>query len=396
VMELGHWLTIAILLFTAVTSPACTGTLLRRSHVDEDAAERRDRRIAEGRALAERGQFAEAVEAFEDATYADPESAEAFYLLARARLELGRTYPALDALRTAERLRPDDPSQRILLGQVYVRLNRLEEAEPILEQAVESWPEEPRAHYALGVLRVHQGRLGEAEVSLTQAVRMAPRLPGAQEMRGRVLLRLGRTDQAITAFEAAVEQRDCDDLAHGGLAAALVTALQPARGQAEFQRAADCADGEHAVAWRVGLAMAYAAEGRYADALGELEGVRGNLLRPRVSVALQARLQFLRLGWEAAGCTAHETICRQADQRFWSGAMLLLVMGAADAAERELRGALDLYDGDAMTRWLLAEALAELNRRDEALLELERAEAWSPAEEVTAAMEGLRQDLEAQ
>lgn len=382
---------LVLLLVISTGLIGCSAISSRRG--DTETAEL-EGHLEEGRSLMRQGQRAEAVAAFEDATYAEPESAEAHYLLARARLELGRTYQALDALRVADRLRPDHGRQRILLGQIYIRLNRLDDAEQILEQAVETWPDEPRAHLALGRLRVQQGRLEEAEVSLTQTVRMAPTAPGAQELRGRVLLRLGRSDQAVASFEAAVEQREDDDLAHGGLAAALMVSLQPARAQAEFQRAAEAAGEEHAGPWRAGIAVAYAAEGRFEDALDGLEDVPSSLLRPQVATALRARLQFLRLGWEAAGCTAHETICGQADQRFWSGALLLFVLGAADAAERELRAALQLYDGDATTRWLLAEALAELERQEEALLELERATAWSPAEEITNAMESLRQELE--
>ena len=268
-----------------------------------------ERQLEEGRSLMRQGRRVEAVAAFEDATYAEPESAEANYLLARARLELGRTYQALDALQVADRLRPNHGRQRILLGKIHLRLNRLEDAERVLTGAVETWPDEPRAHLALGRLRLRQGRLEEAEVSLTQTVRMAPNATGAQELRGRVLLRLGRTDQAIAGFEAAIEQRADDDLAHGGLAAALVVSLQPARAQAEFQRAAECAGEEHAGPWRAGLAVAYAADGRFDDALDGFGEVPSSLLRPRVDAALRARLQFLRLGWEAAGCTAHETIC---------------------------------------------------------------------------------------
>jgi cellulose synthase operon protein C len=351
-------------------------------------------RIEEGEALLRQGRAAEAAEAFEDATYADAGSADAQLGLARALLALGRTYQAVDALAAADRLRPDSGPQRVLAGQLQMRLNDLDEADRILTAAVAAWPEDPQCHLALGALRMRQGRLGEAEVSLSQALRLDPELPGAFELLGRVLLRLGRTDQALSRFEQAIAQREGDDLAHGGLAAALVVSLQPGRAQAEFERAAALAAPADAGAWRLGLAMAYAAEGRFDDARAGLEGERSRLLRPPVAAALIARLRFARLGWEAAGCSAHVTICSQADQRLWSGALLLFVLGAADAAERELREALGLYDGDAATHWLLAEALAELGRAEDARLELDRAGAWTPSAEVQAAMAALRQQLD--
>lgn len=351
------------------------------------------RQIEEGEALLREGRAAEAAAAFEDATYADPESADAHLGLARANLALGRLYQAVDALRVAERLRPDSGPQRVLAGQLQMRLDDLDEADRILAGAAAAWPDDPRCHLALGVLRMRQGRLREAEVSLSQALRLDPALPGAHEVLGRVLLRLGRTDQAISRFEQAVAQREGDDLAHGGLAAALMVSLEPGRAQAEFERAAARAAPADAGPWRLGLAMAWAAEGRFDDARAGLERDGGPLLGPAATAALAARLQFARLGWEAAGCTAHATVCRQADQRLWSGALLLFVLGAADAAERELRAALNLYDGDATTHWLQAEALAELGRADDARLELDRAAAWSPSEEVAAAMQALRERL---
>lgn len=368
------------------------GVFDRSRRGDSAAAERRDGRIEEGRGLARQGQFAEAAEAFEDATYADPESAEAHFLLARALLELGRTYRALDELRAAERLRPDSGPQQILMGRVLVRLGRLDDAEEVLENALQSWPEDPRAHYALGVLRLRQDRLTDAELSLTRAVRSAPRLPGLQEVLGRALLRLGRADQAIVCFEQAIEQRECDDLAHGGLAVALVMTSQPGQGQAEFQRAIACADGEQASPWYAGLALAFAAEARYRDALENLErGAR--LFRPPVLRALQWRMRALDAGGEGVDCQAHVATCGRADEQLWSGALLLFVVGAPDAAERELGGSISTYDGDSTAHWIMAEALHELGREEEVELELNRAITWEPSDAVGTAIRDLRRRL---
>jgi tetratricopeptide (TPR) repeat protein len=347
-----------------------------------------DRRLEEGRALATQGKMAEAAEAFEDATYADPESAEAHYLLAKARLELGRTYPALDAARAAQKLRADHGPQQVLLGRIYLRLGRDEEASREIVDAVARWPDSAVAHHAAGLLRVRQGRLGEAEVSLNTAVRLDPRVPGLQELLGRVLLRLGRTDQAVARFEEALRQRSCDDLAYGGLGAALLASRQPGRAQEAFASAAECAAAGDDGAWRAGLALAYAAEGRFDEAYAQRDAI-GRVARPVAGAALEDRLSRARGGRAAAGCTAHETICAQADERLWSAALLLFALGAADAAEREAHAALALDDGDAATHWILAEALAELGRTEDAGLEIDRAMAWSPSPPLRAALEDL-------
>ena len=360
---------------------------------DTPEAARRDQLIDEGRALAADGELEAAVEALEEAAFIDPDSAEAHYLLARVRFELGRSYPALDALRLADRLRPNHGPQRLLLGQIYSRLGRTDEAEEIIEEAVVAWPEEPRAHFALGQLRLQQGRLTEAEASLDRAVRMAPRMAGLQELLGRVLLRLGRNDRAIARFEEAIEQRRCDDLALGGRATALMIARQSGRAQSTFQRAIECADPRHELPWRAGLALSHAAGGDLEAASAGLERA-SELFDAPVSAVLRQRLERRRDGgWTEVGCDAHETICAQASERVWSAALVLFVMGAADVAERELRQAVSLFDGDPLTRWMLAEALAELDRGDEAILELERAAAWQPPEPVAAAMDALRRRL---
>jgi tetratricopeptide (TPR) repeat protein len=350
-------------------------------------------RLEEGRSLARDGRLAEAAEAFEDATYADPQSAEAHYLHARALLELGRTYPALDALRRAEALRDDHPQQRVLMGRILIRLGRLDEAEPVLMSAVESWPEEPRCHFAIGALRLRQGRLEEAEVSLTTARRADPRIPGLQEMLGRALLRLGRTDQALQRFEEALAQRECDDLARGGYAATLMLLRQPGRAEAELQRAVDCAAPEHRSPWLAGLVAARAAQGHFEEALDGFDQHR-RLFGDAAFDVLQQRLTRAARGWTETGCTAHETVCSQANQQIWSAALLFFIMGAPDAAESALHEALSVFDGDALTHWLMAAVLSELGRREEALLELDRAGAWQPTPELAAAVETLREELE--
>jgi len=357
------------------------------------AAERRyEQRLEEGRQLARRGKMAEAAEAFEDATYANPDGADGHYMLAKALVKTGQQYRALDELRTAERLRPEHGAQRILLGRVLTELGRLDEAHPILADAVSRWPDDAGAQYAMGLLMLRLERLAEAEVRLARALRISPRHRGALEAAGRVLLRLGRTEQAIDRFETVARLTECNDLALGGLAAALVVDGRAAQGQSSFQDAMGCATPSHRTAWQAGLAMAYAADRRWELAEEEL-GDTGDFFPPPARAAMEERLGQARESFRAAGCTAHEMVCGQANARLWAGLMLLSVLGAPDAAERELREAVSLYDGDPMTRWALAEALAELERESDAVLELDRADAWEPGESLSDAMTTLRRRL---
>lgn len=356
------------------------------------AEARYERRLDEGRDLARRGRMAEAAEAFEDATYAEPEAAEGHLLLAHALVELGQGYRALDELQVAERLRPGYGPQRILLGRVLTELGRLDEARPVLTAAVADWPDDATAQYAMGLLRLREDRLEEAELHLTRALRLAPRHLGALEAAGRVLLRLGRTEDAADRFEQATRLADCDDLAYGGLAAAQVVLGRPAQGQTSFQEALRCARSGQATPWRAGLALAFAADGRHDLARGALAET-GTFFAPPFRSAMEERLERAGAGFREAGCDAHEMVCRQASERLWSGALLLFVLGAADTAEREIQRSIELYDGDPMAHWALAEALAELGRPMDARLELERAAAWEPGAALRAAMDALGAQL---
>jgi Flp pilus assembly protein TadD len=64
---------------------------------------------------------------------ADPESAEALYLLGRMLLAQGAATEAAERLEAAKRLTPDDPNVRSQLGQAYEALGRTERAREELE-----------------------------------------------------------------------------------------------------------------------------------------------------------------------------------------------------------------------------------------------------------------------
>lgn len=372
---------------TLLYSVACSG-----SQVSREARERSEELLVQGKSLARLGNMNQAVSVFEEATLQDPGNAEAHRLHAKSLYELGRTYPALDAIQKAEKLRPDHGQQQLLKGQILLRLGRLDEAEQIIAHAASEWPDQPQVQFALGSLRLKQGRLDEARSNLVKVASASPRLDGVQELLGRVLLRLGQAEKAASRFEKAVEQNECDALAFGGLGVAQIVLFRHSEAGDQFNRAARCAGEKRAAPWRAAYFVAFAAQGAFQDALDLFDEVEG-FFPDRAGPAIRSRLELLLESWEQAGCSDQYDVCLEAHRRLWSGILLLFVVGAADGAEIELRRSLETYEGDAMTHWVLAEALAERGRNDEALRQLDLAFAWNPPQPLAQAMNALRAEL---
>ena len=364
------------------------------------ASARYEQRLEQGRTLARQGRLSEAAEALEDATLIETERPEAHYLLAKALVALGEDARALDELGKARSLRPGHGPQEVLFGETLTRMGRLPEAREVLGAAAERWSDSARCRHAIGVLDLREDRVGEAEAHLQKAVRLDPSLRGAREALGRALLRLGSTEEAIRQLEQAAGADECDDLAHGGLASALLVAGRIEQARSSFGDAIRCAQARHAAPWRAGLALVDAAAGDPGRALSELAEA-ADFFPAHVGRVLQRRLEEPppASGREAgrrrdrqpvSACQPAEADCDRARERLWTAALLQFVLGAPDAAVREITDSIAAYEGDAMAHWIHAEALFELGRGPDALLALDRATAWEPSEEVSAAMEALR------
>src|SRR4051812_22976711 len=82
----------------------------------------------QGKRMLHMGQTADAALFFEQAVDADPEYAEAFVLLAYARIQLAKYERAVEACKYALQLRPADPYASFYLGLAYSRLGSEEAA----------------------------------------------------------------------------------------------------------------------------------------------------------------------------------------------------------------------------------------------------------------------------
>jgi len=159
--------------------------------------------------------------------------------LGSADLALSRAQPdtALKHWREAVRADPEHPRANRLLGLALVARNRAAEAKPHLEQALREEPPDASVHAALARLASADGKPGEAVEHFREALRLAPRLASLRNDLAWLLATAA--DPALRSPEEAVRlAEDLDSPARTPSANELDT-----------------------------LAVAYAAAGRYEDAL---------------------------------------------------------------------------------------------------------------------------------
>ena len=156
-----------------------------------------------GRALYDRGEFAEAVGHYETALRIAPEFADAHYNLGLALDRLGRTTEALAQFAAAAEIRPSFAEAQLEWGRLLAKSHRWEEAATHYAQALQSAPGSALAHNHLGVALVELGRPDEACEHYARALQIDPSDAEAEGNWGGALLRLNRTEAALAHLERA-------------------------------------------------------------------------------------------------------------------------------------------------------------------------------------------------
>ena len=199
--------------------------------------------------------FGHALNAYRQATAADPTSPEAGLLAAQKFFGIARFRECAEWLEQALERSPSNPEFLVMLGEVYDRDNRLNDAERC---ALEALAREPRNVKAVRLMAHLERRRGQFDDSRRRLADQLERFPGAEDWRLRyelaaVLDRLGEYDAAIAELllaKAQLEpqarphvavartirqrQRDVAHVAHarglGGLAGRVEAQFRPRRG----------------------------------------------------------------------------------------------------------------------------------------------------------------------
>jgi Tfp pilus assembly protein PilF len=204
------------------------------------------------------GRLAEAEQLCRSVLSAEPDNADAQFLLAGAAAASGRPAVAIDLLWQAIARNPGRADFHGNLGALLGRLGRLDEATECFRAAIRLDPTAAAGHIALGnalqakgdlesaiasfrsgaaaqpanaaahvnlgnALRAAQ-RLDESAASLQEAVRLNPRLPEAQHNLGVVLFTQGKLAEAESALRAAVRLKPDSQLTFRQLALVLIAA----------------------------------------------------------------------------------------------------------------------------------------------------------------------------
>ncbi len=187
--------------------------------------------IAEGEALAARGELISAQTRYRQACTADPDNAEAHFKLGTALYHAGDNETAVFHLQHALAQRPEDPRVLNNLGAVLGRLRRYKEAIHIFVQAFAVDPQNAAAAMNCGRLLVTLGQVAEGERWLTQANQVRPGHSETLRLLAEARLALGQPHLAIGCGEKAVAADPKNPFAHLALGQAYLGArrLQSAR-----------------------------------------------------------------------------------------------------------------------------------------------------------------------
>jgi Flp pilus assembly protein TadD len=148
--------------------------------------------------------FDEAVACYEEVVRVAPDHAGAYSNLGEVVRQQGRLADAVTYCERAVRLRPEFAQARVHLGLALSANERFEEAVVHLEEAVRLQPDLPDAHHGLGFALLQLRRVDESIAELRTALRLKPELADAHGNLGAALLRQGKREEALACFTEAL------------------------------------------------------------------------------------------------------------------------------------------------------------------------------------------------
>jgi tetratricopeptide (TPR) repeat protein/mono/diheme cytochrome c family protein len=173
-----------------------------------------------GAVLEARGRPREAVEQYQQALRARPDSAPVLNNLGALMQAKGEGGQALRLYRAAVRAQPDYVNARYNLGNALAARGSFEEALAQFREAVRLRPADLGAQANLGAALLATGRIDEAVTVLRRVVAADPGSLNAQFNLGRALAARGRLAEAAEHFEQAVRIDPADPLARQSLSEA--------------------------------------------------------------------------------------------------------------------------------------------------------------------------------
>ena len=225
-----------------------------------------------GRALLAAGRVDDAIQSFQKGLEYYPESAELHNHLGLALASKGRINEAEEEFGRALAINPDYADAHRNLGRALAMTGHPDQALPHLQKAVEISPQFAEAHVDLGRLLVLGAQYDEAEPHLEKALAINPNLADAHYYLGALLYFFqGRTQDALKHWREALRLQSnflaaMNEAAHALAACPNASDRNGAEAVKLAERAVQLSDARNPV-YLDTLAIAYAEQGRFADAL---------------------------------------------------------------------------------------------------------------------------------
>ena len=156
---------------------------------------------------------------------------------ANALANAGDFEQAIDQCREALRINPNCAEALGNLGMALYKTGRFEEAVLPLEQVVALQPNSAKSQYSLGTALVRVGRLSDAMTHLEATIRLDPNFPQAQSLYGVALEKADRLPEAIDHFEIAIQISPGDRLTRFNYGRALLRSHRAEEAITQLQEA---------------------------------------------------------------------------------------------------------------------------------------------------------------
>lgn len=251
--------------------------------------------------LVDQGDGSEAIEHLQKLVRLRPGSAVAQQQLGLALKRAGRQQESLPYLYKAAEIEPDDPMARLQLGLLLHEMGQVDEAIEQLRYLTRLQPEVASGHYVLGQVLEHAGDAQQARLHFEKALELKPDYDVVHIRLADLCHRGGESELALTHLRKAQRLLPDDLGVQNRLAWIMATHGDPS-----------VRNGEEAVRWAEQvskksaaetpgtldtLAAAYAAAGRFADAIATAEQARqlaSSAKQDELAAKIEQRLQGYR------------------------------------------------------------------------------------------------------
>jgi tetratricopeptide (TPR) repeat protein len=229
---------------------------------------------------------------------------ESYYRAGEQFAEQDDPLGAVPLYRKAIEINPKHVLSHFRLGTILMNLGRHDEAKTHLLRVVEYEPGFYGAHMNLGLTFVDLGEIDEGEKHLAEAVRLEPDDPFANYYYGHALHRRGKLDEAARRYERALKNEPNSVPALLGLASLSIAPEPPGRydphkAVALAEKACRLMAGQNEPHSQSILAAAYAAAGRFDDALRTSDEAM-RMARAAGDLALARQIEEVRKAYEQA------------------------------------------------------------------------------------------------